>query len=94
MHCKQSGAVVPSSFNDMGVAIRRTYLKLVKEGAIIESPEPTPPQMPVDYVWARKLGLIRKPSSFMSSISDERGQELVLAFSSPPLVTLHPVHRS
>ena len=29
----------------------------------------------MDYNWARELGLIRKPASFMSSISDERGQE-------------------
>uniref|UniRef100_A0A7S2TKY9 ATP citrate synthase n=1 Tax=Lotharella oceanica TaxID=641309 RepID=A0A7S2TKY9_9EUKA len=74
---KKAGAVVPESFNDMGVAIRKTYRELVKQGVIIEKPEPEPPQMPVDYKWARKLGLIRKPSSFMSSISDERGQELI-----------------
>lgn len=28
---------------------------------------------------SQELGLIRKPSSFMSSISDERGQELLYA---------------
>jgi len=32
-----------------------------------------------DYAWARKLGLIRKPSNFISSISDERGDELSYA---------------
>eukprot|EP00471_Norrisiella_sphaerica_P001798 CAMPEP_0184491426 /NCGR_PEP_ID=MMETSP0113_2-20130426/20363_1 /TAXON_ID=91329 /ORGANISM="Norrisiella sphaerica, Strain BC52" /LENGTH=1091 /DNA_ID=CAMNT_0026875793 /DNA_START=33 /DNA_END=3308 /DNA_ORIENTATION=+ len=74
---KQAGAVVPDNFNEMGLSIRQTYQKLVKEGVIIPKPEPEPPQMPIDYKWARKLGLIRKPSSFMSSISDERGQELI-----------------
>uniref|UniRef100_A0A7S0D1I8 ATP-citrate synthase n=1 Tax=Amorphochlora amoebiformis TaxID=1561963 RepID=A0A7S0D1I8_9EUKA len=74
---KKAGAVVPNSFNEMGLCIRVTYRKLVKEGVVIEKIEPAPPQMPVDYKWARKLGLIRKPSAFMSSISDERGQELV-----------------
>ena len=37
------------------------------------------PTIPVDYDWARKLGLIRKPSAFVSSIVDERGDELVYA---------------
>mmetsp|Transcript_19188 Transcript_19188/g.30516 ORF Transcript_19188/g.30516 Transcript_19188/m.30516 type:complete len:1043 (-) Transcript_19188:55-3183(-) len=74
---KASGAVVPSTFNEMGLCIRRTYTQLVKAGVIVEKEEPEPPQMPIDYKWARKLGLIRKPSSFMSSISDERGEELI-----------------
>jgi len=30
----------------------------------------------VDYHWARKLGLIRKPTLFTSSICDERGDEV------------------
>lgn len=33
----------------------------------------------MDYSWARELGLIRKPASFMTSICDERGQELLYA---------------
>uniref|UniRef100_A0A1I8FBK8 ATP citrate synthase n=1 Tax=Macrostomum lignano TaxID=282301 RepID=A0A1I8FBK8_9PLAT len=37
------------------------------------------PTVPMDYSWARELGLIRKPSSFMTSICDERGQELLYA---------------
>ncbi len=74
---KKAGAVVPASFNEMGVAIRQTYLKLVRAGVVVETREPEPPQIPIDYKWARKLGLIRKPSAFISSISDERGAELV-----------------
>jgi len=50
---------------------------LVEEGKIIVRPERPPPTIPVDYDWARKLGLIRKPAAFISSIVDERGQELV-----------------
>uniref|UniRef100_A0A1S4H348 ATP-citrate synthase ATP-grasp domain-containing protein n=1 Tax=Anopheles gambiae TaxID=7165 RepID=A0A1S4H348_ANOGA len=38
-----------------------------------------PPTVPMDYSWARELGLIRKPASFMTSICDERGQELLYA---------------
>jgi len=37
------------------------------------------PPIPVDYNWARKLGLVRKPTGFLSGISDERGEELVYA---------------
>ena len=33
----------------------------------------------MDFNWARELGLIRKPASFMTTISDERGQELLYA---------------
>ena len=41
--------------------------------------EVVPPTVPMDYNWAQELGLIRKPASFMTSICDERGQELLYA---------------
>ena len=33
----------------------------------------------MDYNWAKRLGLIRKPANFISSISDDRGDELTYA---------------
>merc|ERR1719414_2268702 len=30
----------------------------------------------MDYAWAREVGLIRRPASFISSIADDRGEEL------------------
>jgi hypothetical protein len=36
-------------------------------------------QVPVDYQWAQELGLIRKSANFVSTITDERGGELVYA---------------
>jgi ATP citrate (pro-S)-lyase len=30
----------------------------------------------MDYTWAKRLGLVRKPENFISSISDDRGEEL------------------
>jgi ATP citrate (pro-S)-lyase len=36
-------------------------------------------QVPMDYTWARRLGLVRKPANFISSISDDRGDELSYA---------------
>jgi len=76
---KQAGAHVPNSFDELGDEINRVYTSLVNEGVIVEKEEIPPPPVPMDYAWARELGLIRKPSSFMSSICDERGQELLYA---------------
>ena len=35
--------------------------------------------LPPAPIFAQELGLIRKPASFMTSICDERGQELIYA---------------
>ncbi|XP_076240765.1 ATP-citrate synthase [Calliopsis andreniformis] len=76
---KAAGAHVPDSFDSLGDLMHNVYEKLVKEGTIIPAPEVPPPTVPMDYSWARELGLIRKPASFMTSICDERGQELLYA---------------
>ena len=44
---------------------------------IVPGEEPEVPSVPIDYSWAQKLGLIRKPTSFISTITDERGDELL-----------------
>lgn len=75
----EAGAHVPPSFDELGVVINGVYIKLVQEGIIVVKEEVPPPTVPMDFNWARELGLIRKPSSFMTSISDERGQELLYA---------------
>ncbi|XP_078482981.1 ATP citrate-lyase isoform X2 [Ciona intestinalis] len=74
-----AGAHVPCSFNELNTKIREVYNNLVDLGVIVVQEEVPPPTVPMDYSWARELGLIRKPASFMSSISDERGQELLYA---------------
>lgn len=76
---RAAGAFVPTSFDFLGDIINEVYKKLVKEGTIIIQAELPPPTVPMDYSWARELGLIRKPASFMTSICDERGQELLYA---------------
>ena len=76
---KARGVWVPASFEDFGVVINEVYNKLLAAGSIPQRLELPPPTIPVDYEWARKLGLIRKPSSFISSIVDERGDELIYA---------------
>lgn len=74
-----AGAEVPTSFDELGDKIGEVYRKLVMAGTIVPKAELPPPPVPMDYNWARELGLIRKPASFMTTISDERGQELLYA---------------
>jgi len=76
---KAAGCFVPSSFEDFGVVLNEVFNQLLQAGTIQHRVELPPPTIPVDYEWARKLGLIRKPSSFISSIVDERGEELIYA---------------
>lgn len=76
---RESGAYVPESFDTLGDLIQQVYAELVKSGRIVPKEEVPPPTVPMDYSWARELGLIRKPASFMTSICDERGQELLYA---------------
>uniref|UniRef100_A0A183C8G5 ATP citrate synthase n=1 Tax=Globodera pallida TaxID=36090 RepID=A0A183C8G5_GLOPA len=76
---KAVGAHVPDSFDDFGVVISKVYKQLVENGSIVPRSEEPPPPVPMDYAWAKELGLIRKPASFMTSICDERGEELLYA---------------
>ncbi|XP_035389390.1 ATP-citrate synthase isoform X2 [Electrophorus electricus] len=76
---RDAGVFVPNSFDELGDIIRTVYDDLVASGNIIPAQEVPPPTVPMDYSWARELGLIRKPASFMTSICDERGQELIYA---------------
>ncbi|KAF7697882.1 ATP-citrate synthase [Silurus meridionalis] len=76
---QEAGAFVPKSFDELGEVIKSVYDDLVNHGVIVPAKEVPPPTVPMDYSWARELGLIRKPASFMTSICDERGQELIYA---------------
>merc|ERR1712137_481691 len=73
---KVAGIIVPDSFDKIPETLGALYTKMVEEGAIVEAPEPETPAVPLDYTWAKKLGLVRKPANFISSISDDRGEEL------------------
>ena len=76
---KAAGFFVPDTFEEMPGVLAQVYQTLVKKGTIVPKPEPTPPKIPMDYSWAQELGLIRKPAAFISTISDDRGQELLYA---------------
>jgi ATP-citrate lyase alpha-subunit len=72
---REAGAVVPTSFDDFDAKIHETYEKLVKEGKLVPQPDVQPPRIPVDYKTALKQGMIRRSTDFISTISDDRGDE-------------------
>jgi ATP-citrate lyase alpha-subunit len=72
---RAAGAVVPNSFDDFDAKIRQTYERLVEEGRLVPKPDVEPKRIPVDYSVALKEGLIRRPAEFISTISDDRGEE-------------------
>lgn len=76
---REAGIFVPETFEDMPELLARVYQKLLKDGTIKPAAEPVVPKIPIDYAWAQELGLIRKPAAFISTISDDRGQELLYA---------------
>jgi ATP citrate (pro-S)-lyase len=76
---KEAGVIVPDTFEDMPKVLAQLYADLVAEGTIQPRAEPEAPKIPIDYAWAQELGLIRKPASFISTICDDRGQELLYA---------------
>lgn len=76
---RAAGFIVPPTFEDLPEVLAETYKKLVSAGTIVPKPEVPPPTIPMDYKWAQELGMIRKPAAFISTISDERGQELLYA---------------
>jgi len=72
-----AGAIVPNSYDDYDQKIKETYENLVQNGIIKPKPEPPVPKVPLDYAKALKEGLIRKPTNFICTISDDRGEELL-----------------
>jgi len=73
---KDAGAYVPTSFDDYPEMIGKVYKKLVKSGKLKPKKDTDAPTIPEDYAKAVKTGMIRKPASFINTISDETGEEL------------------
>ncbi|CAI5456321.1 unnamed protein product [Caenorhabditis angaria] len=70
-----AGAIVPSSFEELGNNISETYECLVAHGTIVPSCVFSPPLFPKNCIWERELGLIRKKAS-TSSFADDLGGTL------------------
>ncbi|EAW06743.1 putative ATP citrate lyase, subunit 1 [Aspergillus clavatus NRRL 1] len=76
---REAGIYVPDTFEELPQLLKQVYDDQVKKGIIKPQPEPVVPKIPIDYSWAQELGLIRKPAAFISTITDDRGQELLYA---------------
>ncbi|KAJ1882463.1 ATP citrate lyase subunit 1, partial [Coemansia sp. RSA 486] len=76
---RASGIHVPETFEALPALLNQVYSDLVQTGVIVPKPEPEAPKIPIDYAWAQELGLVRKPASFVSTICDDRGEELLYA---------------
>ena len=76
---KQAGAIVPLSFNDFDKSIEQTYEKLVKNGTIKPAAEVEPRSVPKDYKELAAQKLVRRPTNFRCTISDDTGEELLYA---------------
>lgn len=87
---KEAGAIVPDSFDSFDAKIKETFDRLVEEGALIPQPDVEPPQPPVDYAVALRQGIIRRPAGFISTISDDRGEEP--EYSGVPLSAVFEEH--
>jgi succinyl-CoA synthetase alpha subunit len=75
----EAGSHVPESFDDYGEKVRQVYEMLRSQGGIQEVAEPEVPKIPMDYSRALASGAIRKPTTFICTISDDSGEELLYA---------------
>ena len=70
---KEAGAIVPDSYEDLDKKIRETFEKLKQKGKIKPVEEFEPPQIPIDFNEATRMGLVRRPTDVIVTISDDRG---------------------
>ncbi len=73
---REAGAIVPNSFDDLGDEIHKVYCQLVEAGTVPEIKVPEPVAIPMEMKKAQQKGVVRKSTSFVSTISDDRGEEL------------------
>jgi succinyl-CoA synthetase alpha subunit len=76
---KEAGAIIPDSFDDLGEKIKQTFDGLVEEGKVEPRPDREPREMPMDFNKALAEGKIRVPTHFVSTITDERGDQPLYA---------------
>ncbi|MFA6093248.1 MAG: citrate/2-methylcitrate synthase [Elusimicrobiota bacterium] len=73
---RKAGAVVPESFDDYAEKLHEAYERLVKKGAIKPAQDVPAPALPMDFAQAVKEGRVRKPTTFIATISNDRKEEL------------------
>jgi ATP-citrate lyase alpha-subunit len=80
---KEVGAVVPDSYEDLDKMIKQTFEKLKQEGKVKPVEDFEAPKIPLDYNDATRLGLVRKATDVIVTISDDRGE--IVTFNQVPL---------
>ena len=73
---RAAGALVPASFEQFDQLIRDTFAQLLDRGEIAAAPDTAPRALPVDYASAIRAGMVRRIPQFVSTISDDRGDEI------------------
>ncbi|MCB0430792.1 MAG: ATP citrate synthase [Flavobacteriales bacterium] len=73
---RKSGIHVPESFDDLGSVLGKVFDQLKRNGKVRMPVEPKFPHVPVDFDEALRSKLIRNKPSIISTISDDRGEEL------------------
>ncbi|UCE13687.1 MAG: ATP citrate synthase [Candidatus Heimdallarchaeota archaeon] len=69
----EAGVIVPETYDELGAKIKETFEALKAEGKIDPIDEFEPPKLPMDYAQASRLGIVRRPTDVVCTISDERG---------------------
>lgn len=72
---KNSGIIVPNSFNDFNEKIKEEFEKLKKTGCIEEKEDIMPEKLPKDFTELKKHGEVRKETEIITTISCDKGEE-------------------
>ncbi len=76
---REAGAIVPDSFDGLPERIKEVYEDLKSKGEIPEIKDFVPPSVPMDFEKAVKRGIVRRHRQFITTISDDRGEEVKYA---------------
>jgi len=80
---RMAGAIVPDSYENLDKVIKETFEKLKAEDKLTPVEEFKPPEVPLDFKDAQRLGLVRRSSDVVTTISDDRGE--IVTFNQVPL---------
>lgn len=69
---REGGIIVPTSFEQFDQKIKEIYASVAAD---TDNPQPSLPKIPMDYNKAVKDGAVRRPTHFISTITDDRGEE-------------------
>ncbi|MBI1968272.1 ATP citrate synthase [Candidatus Woesearchaeota archaeon] len=68
---RETGIIVPKSFEELELLLQQQYQQLVAAGHIVPREELPPPALPKSYEEALREGSIRKATNFITTISAE-----------------------